>query len=342
MSRVKELLTAAGTLGCALGIGILMQGGDKIERFFSGADQSAPQQIPPAVFEDVSAADVLETQTIELTSAQVGEATPRVDPIPQAEDPAQMPEDPPRQDAPVIQAQALQGAVTEDQPLAAGAQCDVTASLRELPNAFLQFDVTAPCHGSERLMVHHSGIMFSDKLSPEGALSVEIPALSKNAVVIAALDDGNGAVAQVIVETFGGSKRVVLQWQDLSGFELHAREFGADYGSSGHIWREASQNVGGIGRLDALGQDVVPDPHFAEIYSFPEARVERDGQIDLSVEAEVTARNCGLDIEAQTIELEKDGRLRTQSLTLSMPSCDAIGDYLVLNNVLEDLKIAAR
>ena len=36
-----------------------------------------------------------------------------------------------------------------------------------------------------------------------------------------------------------------------------------------------------------------------------------------------------------------NSRLRTQDLTLAMPDCQATGDFLVLNNLLENLKIAA-
>lgn len=61
----------------------------------------------------------------------------------------------------------------------------------------------------------------------------------------------------------------------------------------------------------------------------------------LSIEAEVTAGNCGQDISAQAIELRRDGTLRTRELSLAVPDCDGVGDFLVLNNLLDDLKIAA-
>ena len=68
----------------------------------------------------------------------------------------------------------------------------------------------------------------------------------------------------------------------------------------------------------------------------------RNGHIDLSIEAEINTRNCGLEIEAQALELTREDGLRTRNLTLAVPGCDAIGDYLVLNNVFEDMKVAAR
>ena len=34
--------------------------------------------------------------------------------------------------------------------------------------------------------------------------------------------------------------------------------------------------------------------------------------------------------------------LRVRDLSLSIPACDGVGDFLVLKNLVEDLKIAAR
>jgi hypothetical protein len=60
----------------------------------------------------------------------------------------------------------------------------------------------------------------------------------------------------------------------------------------------------------------------------------------LSVEAEVSELNCGQEIEAQSLQVGSDGKLKTRNLTLAVPDCDAIGNFLVLNNLLEDLKVA--
>jgi hypothetical protein len=80
----------------------------------------------------------------------------------------------------------------------------------------------------------------------------------------------------------------------------------------------------------------------AEVYSFPRAASSRNGQVTLSVETEVTAENCGRDVSAQSLELRNGDTLRTRDMVLSVPNCSAIGDFLVLNNLVEDLKIAAR
>jgi len=97
---------------------------------------------------------------------------------------------------------------------------------------------------------------------------------------------------------------------------------------------------GDNGLLTRLGDTQATEPLMVEIYTFPSQMSARPGVIDMTVEAEVTASNCGLEIEAQSLEISAGGRLKTQNLTLSVPDCDAVGSFLVLNNLVGDLKVA--
>jgi hypothetical protein len=120
---------------------------------------------------------------------------------------------------------------------------------------------------------------------------------------------------------------------------------GADYGESGHVWAEAPQSVAKAlqargGYITELGNIDHPAARHAEIYSFPTGQIHKSGVVRLSVEAEVTANTCDKEIMAQALQSGVDGGVSIVDLTLSMPACDAIGDFLVLNNLLRDLKIA--
>jgi hypothetical protein len=86
--------------------------------------------------------------------------------------------------------------------------------------------------------------------------------------------------------------------------------------------------------------DVTAPAYRAEVYSFPITQAQRDGVVMLRLEAEVTADNCGHDLEAQGLSLDASGRLTVQDVILSMPDCGAVGDFLVLQNLFDDLKIA--
>jgi hypothetical protein len=162
-------------------------------------------------------------------------------------------------------------------------------------------------------------------------------------VFIVAFGNGKGAVATAQVADLAQIDRVVLQWRGDTGFELHALEFGAGYGDPGHVWSGADPRPAGTGGFVLrLGDPATLEPQLAEIYSFPIALSDHAGTVSLSVEAEVTDRNCGRDISAQSLEMRASGGLRTRELELSIPNCTALGDFLVLNNLMDDLKIAAR
>ena len=210
--------------------------------------------------------------------------------------------------------------------------------------ASVRLVVSAPCLPNERVTLHHHGMIFTAVTDAAGRLDLSVPALAERAVFIAAFANGKGAVATAEVPDLADYDRVVVQWSGAGGFQIHAREFGAGYGEPGHVWHGAAPRGDGAGGMvQRLGDAGTLAPQLAEIYSFPRAAADSGGQIALSVEAEVSAANCGRDVAAQLLELRGPGaRLRTRDLVLSVPNCTAIGDFLVLNNIVDDLKIAAR
>jgi len=79
----------------------------------------------------------------------------------------------------------------------------------------------------------------------------------------------------------------------------------------------------------------------AEVYTFPTGTAAKAGDISLSVEAEVSSSNCGREVNAQALQVSTGQRMKVQEVTLFMPDCEAVGDFLVLKNLLNDLKIAS-
>ncbi len=236
--------------------------------------------------------------------------------------------------------------ITPPKPNRRSAVCTIKASAIVEAAAMVRLVVKAPCLPNEYAVVHHNGMMFSAVTDDVGALTQLVPALSETAVLMVEFANGEGVVAQTDVASLMYYERVVLQWTGDSGFGLHAREFDAEYGSAGHVWSGAARDVtttamGEGGFITRLGESYWPAPKIAEVYTFPTGATRRGGTVDLSVEAEVTAQNCGQDIEAQAIEVPTQGTPRTRYLTLAVPDCSTIGDFLVLNNLLDDLKIAA-
>ncbi len=339
MFHLKEVITAVGTLGIAAGLGVAMQVGA------AAKERYGVEGRPTAAFTGSTATPIidkthsglfLEVDEIEqisssdviiLTTPAEEDGISRIS----APEPSSLP-DLDRDTLPTAEVRA------ED--------CVMTATAKTLPGAMVNLTMSAPCAVNERLTVHHHGMMFTLATDAEGSLKVTVPALKEQAVFILAFSNGDGAVAHTQVTDLDDYDRVAVHWRGQAGFQLHAREFGAGYGEPGHIWSGGASDIDSLirgehGFLMPLGDISVAEPRLAEIYTFPSRKTQRDGPVYLSVEAEVTPKNCGLEIEAETIEITDGGKLITQDLILAVPGCDAVGSFLVLNNLVSDLKVAS-
>lgn len=343
MNRTR-IITIGGTLFCAMGIGFFMQNAP-----------SEPAPAPAVVAEPVSRADfkplsepAFPRQNESTQSETLVAPETSVEVVVEAIAPEAA--NVKSEIAPEVEVAALSDdtlpAMPAEPEMPAEPACSVNAIATVDAGAMVRLDVDAPCLMNERMVVHHNGMMFTATTDDAGLMSALVPALSETAVFIVEFDNGDGAVATAEVASLMFYDRVVLQWAGQTGFELHAREYGAEYGSDGHVWSGAAREVtaaalGQGGFMMRLGAEDTFAPRIVEVYTFPSGTASRDGDIALSVEAEVTAQNCGQDIEAQSLEVQADGSLRTQYLTLAVPDCASIGDFLVLNNLVDDLKIAA-
>ena len=225
--------------------------------------------------------------------------------------------------------------------------CAVNLGGRATAGAMVYLQLSAPCNRAERVTIHHMGMMFTQTTTRTGHLSLRVPALDESAVFIASFASGAGATARIDVPSMPFYDRTVVQWRGAAGLHLHAREFTNAYFGEGHVWADARGDLalaarGEGGFLTRLGNPSIPGALMAEGYSFPSRTATRSGNVLLSVEAEVTPLNCSDPVEAQTIEVRKGSAARVRDLMLEMPSCETIGDFLVLKNLVEDLTIAAR
>ena len=64
--------------------------------------------------------------------------------------------------------------------------------------------------------------------------------------------------------------------------------------------------------------------------------------VNLTLETPVTPDNCETKIVVRATQIAAGRMMSAQDLTLVMPDCDAIGQFLVLNNLLQDLTVAAK
>ncbi len=226
-----------------------------------------------------------------------------------------------------------------------GLPCGLTVAAEPMAAAMVGLDIMDPCQPNARVVIEHSGLNLTGQTDVVGLLSMDIPVFEAPAFFTVRMPDGTSASALAPVSDLNQFHRVGVQWTEDRSLELHAMEFGATYGEAGHIWAEnpgtPDRAVAGEGGfLSYIGDADVPMPMLAQIYSFPRDAMQGAGLVSLSIETPVTEANCAQDTLARTLETEEDGRVAVIELTFTLPACDAVGDYLVLQNLLQDLRVA--
>jgi hypothetical protein len=336
MSRKQEVLTAVGTLACAVGIGFVMQNGQDAQIRY-GKPVIVPKVQGSAAFpqrdqttDAAFAGSILSVQDITLTSANVP-------PLPVV----------PRFDAPIETSKAPKSSLETPDIGFLGSGCAIHLTATPSAAAMVNLSLDAPCLPNERLSVLHKGMSVTYVTTKTGQLNVALPAFANEAVFEVAFSGGLSARAATTVDTLDLYDRVAVQWTGEDAVQLHAREFGARYGDSGHVWSGAARDLnaaasGNGGFLTRHGHPDVASSHQIEVYTFPKAMSQASGQVVLTIEAEVTQQTCGHDIGAKTLQLDSSGEVTVRDIVLTVPDCNAIGDFLVLNNLLQDLRVAQR
>ncbi len=329
MIEKRRILRAGATMVIAAGIGFLMQYGSALAARFT-----TPK---PAVVANGIPSDPAQSSTVALALP-----TPPAEAI-----------QPPRLAPP---ANELRLAAVSDPidltlqndatiPSLFSQSCDVSLSALPSPGAMVRLTLDAPCYQNQRITVSYSGLEFADATAADGGYSVDVPALSKDGPFLVTFADGRSVRSQTLTLTLDGYERAAIMWDGAPTLQIHAYEFGAGFDDPGHVWAGAPRDpTFGVraegGFLIRLGNPDIFNPMLAEVYSFPYDRVPNGGTVKLIVEAEMSARTCGQKIAAKTFQLDGAGIISTSNLALDLPDCGGESGFLVLKNLLQDLKIA--
>jgi hypothetical protein len=367
MDRKRQLALVIGTIAIALGAGHLVQRGASaegtpvaaaatptaIEPVSAGAE--AMNDKPALVAAAPAPAKVAPTATpaapAQIVVADLSPA-PAPMPAPMALIPAQAATETMTPTLSTIPAAPMITTVKDTElPAATPVQsmvvtpaetCPVTLKLAAAPQAMIGVSLMAPCAPNARVVIGQAGLAITAKTNADGALFLSIPALAVDAKVTARLV-GTPEVAQTVhIPAMATLRRFGVQWQNQDAFQVHAFENGADYGQPGDVFADVPQSPV-IGQTDAggfltlLGDASVNLPMMAEIYTFPEGLA---ANAEVVIEAAVTEATCGRELLGETI-MTMAGEAYVTELTLAMPDCDAVGDILVLKNLMTDLTIAA-
>ena len=228
------------------------------------------------------------------------------------------------------------------------AHCNAHLAAEPSDDAMIRVSLHTPCAMSEPVTIRHAGLSFTEQTNESGRMTVELPALTETAEVEVVMPNGNRHSTVVNVPDAADFRRVALVWRGETGLHIHAQEFGAELGTSGHVWI-GSPGLAALGAdakggfLTTYGDRKLPNAVRAEVYTFPMARkVGREGDVELTIQAEVKNTNCGGIFVAQVAQPDGLGGVDAQELTVRLPGCSQIGEYLVLDDAFRDLRIASK
>lgn len=324
MELVRKTAMVVATLAVALGIGYGIQS-DPVEpsqEFASAKPSAQPKRSEAAIPKDIVPLAAGFTPMPALVTAMPEPAplpdaafAPHTEPEPAAET---------IKIAPVVEA------------------CPVTLDVMASAQATLDITLIAPCRASQRVVLRHGGLAITATTSVTGAVFASLPGMDAAGDVSVLFSDGQMVDAAAPLADLALYRRFAVQWMAEDAFQLNAFENGAGYGEAGHVSASNPQrrlpNVplrGGY--LSLLGDATSVVPMLAEVYTFP---MDRAQPVELTLEASVTAATCNRELLGEML-LSEGGRVTKTDLTMATPTCDGIGDVLVLNNPLPDLKLAA-
>ncbi|MEO5619516.1 MAG: hypothetical protein ABIQ85_01240 [Cypionkella sp.] len=320
-------------IAVALGAGQFMQSTAKHSD--AAAEQRAALAVQPENLETVVAGSEtpaparFEPEALRLPKVTLPLTAPRIDvtPAPQlATDPAPT--------LPTVE-EAVEQALAQD-------PCAPTLDLAAEENAMIGLTLVATCHPNERVVLKHAGLALSAKTTLTGALFTDLPALEQSASVEVMFKDGSSVTANIEVPDASNLRRFGVQWQAQDAFQLHGFENGAAYGAAGDV-NGANPHLPAAGLptrdgfLNILGDSTTEAPLLAEVYTYP---ADPAAKPEVVIEAAVTETTCGREMLGETIA-STGGKVTKADLTVAMPDCDAIGDYLVLNNLVPEMNIAS-
>lgn len=199
----------------------------------------------------------------------------------------------------------------EPAPLAAAPDCPVTLDLFASPDATLSLSLTAPCRPDQGFVLRHGGIAVTYQTTATGSFFLDLPALDPAGDISLRFADGTEVAAAAPVPDMADHHRLAVQWLDGDSF-----------------------TVTGDGPVTTLGTRATVLPMYAQVITLPAA------DAPLSIEAPVTPETCGREMMAMAVYSDA-GRLTVADLSIALPDCDAEGGFVVLNNPVPDMKLAA-
>lgn len=215
-----------------------------------------------------------------------------------------------------------------------GLPCGLVVTATALPRAMIALDIMDPCRPDTHIEISHAGLTFDAQTDLMGLLTIDIPAFETPAFVTIRDAAGESQMAMAGLPDLADYVRVAIAWEGDLGLELHAFENDAAFGEPGHVWQEAPGDMTGMGMGDTGFLTILGDPakgnaRQLQIYTINRAQA---ADLRLTVDIPIKAETCGRPLAAQALRLSESGTPESRPIALTMPGCEALGDFLMLQN----------
>jgi hypothetical protein len=208
--------------------------------------------------------------------------------------------------------------------------CDLSLDLMDAGGGLVDAVLTAPCLPNQDVVIAHAGLVFSGQTMATGTLLFQLPALKSPALVDVRFSSGDTAQAAIDMPEAVNLQRIAVQWAFEDGFDLHAFHNDAAFGAQGHMWRQ-SADKGSLMMLGDAGADV---PLMAQVFTY-----SQESPTDVLLEAAVTPSSCGQELMGDIL-FATSGDVQKTELTLAMPDCAAIGQFVHIGNLAPSTNLA--
>ncbi|MHA3914191.1 hypothetical protein [Halovulum sp. GXIMD14793] len=230
-------------------------------------------------------------------------------------------------------------------PVTAGCGIDMSLQTSHGDGTEIVATVVSPCRPGQQFAVGHAGLKFSAETDADGVANFVVPAMVGDAEVAVMFADGANQSQSIQVPNMDRVTRVAVMWSADIDLDLHAREFGAQAGTIGHIWAQRpsdpqkARRAGG-GYLTVLGPQNGPGLK-AEVYTIIKSSRTQSGLVDLSLQLAGVGQQCENRPEIHTMRSEGARVGRDRDLQFTISDCaNAAGT--VIRNAVQDIRIARR
>ena len=192
------------------------------------------------------------------------------------------------------------------------------------------------------MVLHHGGLTITAMTSRTRTLFTSLWGMKPTGTVSVFFNDGAEVTAAASLPDMPLYRRFAVQSQAHDSFHMHAFEGGAlcsaqTHASAATPQRRPPNRPAEGGYLTVLRDSTASAPLLAEVHTYP---LDPAKSVDLSIEAAATEATFERELLGEVLFSDRRN-LTKADLTMPAPTCDAVGDVLVLNNPVPRLKLAA-